>query len=109
MALTQLFNKFSVPLEVKTYILELTISKDNHNKLLQELVLQYNNGLWWLSKIRFEDNLFCEDDESYITDLTLLHHQSKKVEFTTYDDNPDICHQALLHEDILCELNWGKG
>ena len=85
MALNQLFNKFAIPHEIRIYIYIFNQSKKEYNEVMNELNLQYNSGLWWLVQIRnnIPENL---------------------VEFTTFNDDGDICRQAILHEEILAEI-----
>ena len=100
MSLIQLFNKYSIPLEIQMIIQIFNIAKKDYDIVVRDLEMQYNSGLWWLYKPHVSELLISADGSIEEVD------KPNKVEFMTYDDAQDICEQAILLEELHNELQW---
>lgn len=94
----QLFNKYNIPLDIQRTIQVCNSEKDKFNKVLNELLLQYNYGLWWLYWTPKETL----DNHGNIIDT------SNNVSFNSYNDDDYICEQAIIREELLNELIYVK-
>ena len=108
-----LATKHKLPRELIVYIYDFDKMKPEFNLVLNELLLKYNSGLWWLSappKYIFnkrelaladpwDDHLHYLDgypfSEAYLPDKQL---------FTTYNDDNYTCITAILKAELLNEL-----
>jgi len=98
MTLYQRFNALCIPREVQGMIYSYNIAKKEYNMVLDELLLYYNSGLWWLYKspmtsvVNSINHIFEEEDTP------------GKVEFMTYDDSIDIVEQAYNLDEVMSEF-----
>ena len=95
------FLKTKIPIEVEYIIYEYSLSKDNYDKVMNELTLSYNEGLWWIYRPQPTETYFYNEEGEYIFDDE---DQPNKVEFQCYNEDDLICEQAILHEELLNEL-----
>ncbi len=89
-----------IPLDVEIIIYRCNLPKDNYDKVMKELTLSYNQGLWWLYRPQPTESYYYNAEGEYIFD----DDQPNKVEFQCYDEDNLICEQAILHEELLNEL-----
>ena len=95
------FLRKKMPLDVEIIIYRCCLPKENYDKVMNELTLSYNQGLWWLYRTHPTESYYYNEKEEYIFD----EDQPNKVEFQCYNDDNLICKQAILHEELLNELN----
>ncbi len=95
------FLKTKIPIEVEYIIYEYSLSKENYDKVMNELTLSYNEGLWWIYRPQPTETYFYNKEGEYIFDDE---DQPNKVEFQCYNEDDLICEQAILHEELLNEL-----
>ena len=105
--------KHCLPREVMIYIYDFINMKPEFNQVLNELLLKYNMGLWWLStppKYIFNKR---EDALAYPWDEHLYYLNGDpfgdaflpdKQLFTTYNDDNYTCVTAILKAELLNEL-----
>ncbi len=93
-----------IPLDVEIIIYRCNLPKDNYDKVMNELTLSYNQGLWWLYRPQPTESYYYNQEGEYIFDEDL----PNKVEFQCYDEDNLICEQAILHEELLneCIKRW---
>ena len=88
MAAEVLFNKYNLAPEIQYKIFSFAKdTKESYDDVMKELTLNYNQGLWWLSKPRS--------------------HWGPYTEFQDYLDDQVVYVQAILHEHMLNELLIG--
>jgi len=102
--------KHSLPREVMIYIYDFINMKPEFNKVLDELLLKYNMGLWWLSTPPkqtidkremaladpWDEHLYGDPfGDTFLFDSKL---------FTTYNDDNYTCTTAILKAELLNEL-----
>ena len=81
----------SLPIELTRNIFSYDgTHRDDYRKVMHELELQYNSGLWWLYSVKLPAYL---DNESI-----------RPVEFTDCDEEDDICQLAMYHLTLNEEL-----
>lgn len=98
MTLHQKFNALCIPREVQGMIYSYNIAKKEYNIVLDELLLYYNSGLWWLYKPPISE---------VITSINHIFEEEEnpgKVEFMTYDDSIDIVEQAYNLDEVMIEF-----
>lgn len=91
MTLAELFRQLNIPPEIQRNIHEFNKEKKEFEVVLNQLLLHYNSGLWWLYK-------------SHVNTLSNINEPNGKVEFTTYDDSMDIVEQAFNLEEVNDEF-----
>ena len=94
------FLREKIPLDVEIIIYRCNLPKHNYDKVMKELTLSYNQGLWWLYRPQPNESYYYNKEEEYIFD----EDQPNKVEFQCYNEDYLICEQAILHEELLNEL-----
>lgn len=94
------FLREKIPLDVEIIIYRCNLPKHNYDKVMKELTLSYNQGLWWLYRPQPTESYYYNEEEEYIFD----EDQPNKVEFQCYNEDYLICEQAILHEELLNEL-----
>ena len=88
MAAEALFKKYNLAPELQYKIFSFAKdNKESYDNVMKELTLNYNQGLWWLSKPRA--------------------HWGPYTEFQDYLDDQVVYVQAILHEHMLNELLIG--
>ncbi len=88
MAAEALFKKYNLAPELQYKIFSFAKdNKESYDNVMKELTLNYNQGLWWLSKPRA--------------------HWGPYTEFQDYLDDQVVYVQAILHEHMLNELLSG--
>ena len=93
--------KEKIPIDIEDIIHEYSgIQKVNYDKVMNELTLSYNKGLWWIYRPQPTESYYYNEEGEYIFD----EDQPNKVEFQCYNDEDLICEQAILHAELLNEL-----
>ena len=87
-----LMSTFNVPREIQRNIQKYMIEKKIFKRVLIELELRYNSGLWWLYQIPNVETYDCYGE--FIDTIS-------KVTFTTLNQDVDICNQAVLYGEVL--------
>ena len=105
--------KHNLPCEIIAHIFLFDNMKPLYNLVLNELLLKYNSGLWWLSappkKIIDKRELALADpwDLHLYGDPfgdTFLYLDRDNHSFTTYNDDNFTCVYAILKAELLNEL-----
>jgi hypothetical protein len=107
--------KHNLPRELIAHIYQFDNMKPEYNQVLNELLLKYNSGLWWLNtppKYIFnkrelaladpwDEHLHYIDGAVFRTGGGFV--QDKQL-FTTYNDDNYTCITAILKAELLNEL-----
>lgn len=102
--------KHKLPRELIAYIYNFDKMKHEYNLVLNELLLKYNSGLWWLAAPpkyifnRRERVLADPWDEHLNWDPLGDAFLPDKQLFTTYNDDNYTCTIAILKTELLNEL-----
>ena len=105
--------KHSLPPEIVYYIYQFDNMKPHYDKVVNELILKYNMGLWWLQvpptntidkrELALETPWDMQSNTIISLD-GLLVNSTEKNGFTTYNDDNIICITAILKAELLNEL-----
>lgn len=105
--------KHSLPPEIVYYIYQFDNMKPHYDKVVNELILKYNMGLWWLQvpptntidkrELALETPWDMQSNTIISLD-ELLVNSTEKNGFTTYNDDNIICITAILKAELLNEL-----
>ena len=101
MTLQTVFNNHDLPIDLRYQINDFLYGtiKNQYDNVLKELILSYNEGLWWLSYMQFVPVLDFREQE-------VEEDLPKKVEFTTWNEDSYICEQAITREHLMNELKY---
>ena len=117
MSLRGIFNHYNIKLDIQQKIYSLIKDKENYdnvmmqlinkgcyNKVIKELSLRYNNGLWWLNmpRVRFSwQMIFASNRYDMVYFLP-----KNKNKFLDYTHDQLIYYQAINHQFVTDEISW---